>query len=164
MKLKEKEKMCPFCEGSVAWEATECKFCGSSLVKATRKAAAYQTQDSLASLYDPPYAPNKKSNAYGIPPTESVTANYSQQPEEETPAAPPKQKPAKETKEKEDDESASLGSLLLLSLGGVLFTLSWLLFFFSDHGRVILEWKSRFWYIYLLLSLPLIYKGYKKLK
>jgi len=63
-----------------------------------------------------------------------------------------------------EEERSNLGALLLLSIGGVLFTLAWLLFFFSDHGRVILEWKSKFWFAYLLLSIPVLYKGYQELK
>jgi hypothetical protein len=160
MHTKEKVKMCPFCEGTIAASSTECKYCGSSLIKSQKRASAYQTEDSLASLYDPPYAPNKRPNHYGIPPSHIHTTEYDDDYEEGEGEEPPKRKV---TDEGEDEEASSLGALLLLSIGGVLFTLAWLLLFFSEHGRLILEWKSRYWFAYLFLSLPLLYKGYKKL-
>lgn len=183
MRTKDKGKMCPYCEGTVPIDALECKYCGSSFArKATT--SAYQTEDSLASLYEPPYAPTRKKPSYGIPEQEATSAptmhdpmaDYEDEPTVAIPRSPPR--PAKAprkapgrqraTKNKEEDnqeeiESMQIGSLLLLSLGGHLFTLAWLLFFFSDHGKLVLEWKSRYWFIYLLISLPLLYKGWKKL-
>lgn len=155
MQSKEKVRMCPFCEGNISISATECNYCGSSLIKTPRK-AAYPTDD-LASLYDPPYAPNKKSKHVGITPP-PIQEREEEQFEEE------KKVVKKRKSSVEDEEASNLGSILLLSLGGVLFTLAWLLFFFSDQGVVVLEWKSKFWFAYLLLSIPLLYKGYLKLK
>lgn len=168
--------MCPYCEGSIPLQAQECKYCGSSLVKKARASSAYQTEDSLASLYEPPYAPAKKTFSHGIPEQEALTRSYAEE-EENTDSlsirpAPTRRIPKKAKQpsndsemlaEDEDEESSQIGSLLLLSLGGHLFTLAWLLFFFSDHGKLVLEWKSRYWFIYFLLSLPLLYKGWKKL-
>jgi hypothetical protein len=51
-----------------------------------------------------------------------------------------------------------------LSCGGMLLTLSFVLYFFSEHGRLVLEWKSRYWSLYLLLGAPMVYYGFKKLK
>lgn len=183
MRTKDKGKMCPYCEGTVPIEALDCKYCGSSFAKKATSSSAYQTEDSLASLYEPPYAPTRKSPVYGVPEQEARGASSLHDPlagqyeEEETytprspprPAKLPRKTPVKRrtSKKKEEEaheqESMQIGSLLLLSLGGHLFTLAWLLFFFSDHGKLVLEWKSRYWFVYLLISLPLIYKGWKKL-
>ena len=179
MHTKDKVKMCPYCEGTIAIQATECHYCGSSLVKKGSMASAYQTEDSLASLYEPPYAPTKKSPVYSIPRTEAAPktvrdplADQDDELEEYRSISRPKKilkrgvKP--QTREgtsdaDEEEETTQIGALLLLSLGGHLFTLAWLLFFLSDHGKLVLEWKSRYWFIYFLVSLPLLYKGWKKL-
>ena len=181
MRTKDKVKMCPYCEGSISILAEECKYCGSSLAKKSTASRAYQTEDSLASLYEPPYAPSRKSAVYGVPEQEASStsvndpmAGHYEEEEEENPilrsVPKPKRSPRKTStrkksvnKEEEEEEQAQIGSLLLLSLGGHLFTLAWLLFFFSDHGKLVLEWKSRYWFVYLILSVPLIYKGWKKL-
>lgn len=166
MHTKEKVKMCPHCEGNIPIDATECRYCGSSLIRSKSRKTAYQTEDSLASLYEPPYAPNRKASKYGIG-TES-SYNYQEEEEEEE---PPIKKPRKKSNpaitndiDNEEEEKTHIGALLLLSIGSQLFTLAWLQFFFSDHGLLTLEWKSRFWPIYLLSSLPFIYHGYKKLR
>ena len=189
MRTKDKGKMCPYCEGTVSMDAQECKYCGSSFMKKAAATSAYQTEDSLASLYEPPYAPSRKSSVYGIPEQEaSQTSGMHESIHDpihdplegqfEEQVAPPLRSPQKPKRtprktavkrksstdvDEEDEESLQIGSLLFLSLGGHLFTLAWLLFFFSDHGKLVLEWKSRYWVVYLLISLPLLYKGWKKL-
>lgn len=149
--MKEKIKLCPFCEGSVALEAEECRYCGSSLMKVGVKVRApYQTEESLAGLYDPPYSPER--SRLGI---ETV-----QEEEEEV-----VEQPAVRAVIKEDAEEGNrLGAILLLSLGGQLFTLAWLLLFFSDQGRVSLEWASKYWPVYLGLSVVMLYQGWKKVQ
>ena len=154
--MKEKVKMCPFCEGNVSFDAEECKYCGASFLKGSAKVRTpYQTEDSLAGLYDPPYSPDRSSSRFGIA-----------TPEEREEEEPLKEEIKKETvtsKQEDAEEGNKLGSILLLSVGGQLFTLAWLLFFFSDQGRVALEWKSKYWPIYLVISGILLYQGWKKL-
>ena len=155
MMAKEKVKMCPFCEGNVAFDAEECRYCGSSFIKgATKVRAPYQTEDSLAGLYDPPYSPDRSSSRFGI-----------RAPEEREEAVEEEEKPLPkaQVKESSEEEGNKLGSILLLSIGGQLFTLAWLLFFFSDQGKVSLEWTSKYWPIYLVISGILLFQGWKKL-
>lgn len=153
--MKEKVKMCPFCEGSVAFDAEECRYCGSSFVKGSPKIRMpYQTEDSLAGLYEPPYSPDRSSSRFSV--AEPV--------EKEEEEVLPKETRKKSTPKKEDrEETSKLGSILLLSIGGQLFTLAWLLFFFSDQGKVALEWKSSYWPIYLIISGLFLFQGWKKL-
>ncbi len=163
--------MCPYCEGSIPINAQECKYCGSSFMKKTSNVSPYQTEDSLASLYEPPYAPTRKTASFAIPDPE-MSSSMLRDPimdNEEEEETFPRRKPTlkkpthAQQVESDEEESAQIGSILLLSLGGLLFTLAWLLFFFSDHGKLVLEWKSRYWFIYLLVSIPMLYKGWKKL-
>lgn len=169
MSTKEKVRMCPFCEGSIGVDATECKYCGSSLLKGA-KSSLYQTQDSLASLYEPPYSPSRKGNTrLGVSVDHFAEDNQEEELENVHLASERVVKTRtpfleEKSEEEEDSESSHLGALLLLSIGSQLFTLAWLLFFFSDHGKLVLEWKSRYWFIYALCSLPLLYQGWKRLR
>ncbi len=159
MSIKEKVKMCPYCEGNVPYDAEDCRYCGSSFAKGASKARSpYQTEDSLAGLYDPPYSPDRTSSRFGISSPEEPEEKEEEVPKEE------KKRPEKVSSEKSDlEEGNKLGSILLLSIGGQLFTLAWLLFFFSDEGRVHLEWKSKYWPLYLLFSAVFLFQGWKKL-
>lgn len=159
MSIKEKVKMCPYCEGNVPFDAEECRYCGSSFAKGASKARSpYQTEDSLAGLYDPPYSPDRTSSRFGISSPEEVEEKEEEIPKEE------KKRVEKPLSDKTDiEEGNKLGSILLLSIGGQLFTLAWLLFFFSDGGKVELEWKSKYWPLYLLFSGLFLYQGWKKL-
>lgn len=158
MMAKDKVKMCPFCEGNVPYDAEDCRYCGSSFVKGAQKARTpYQTEDSLAGLYEPPYSPDRSSSRFGISSPEEREV-------EEEPPIIEKRKKEKTTSPKVDaEEGDKLGSILLLSIGGWLFTLSWLLFFLSDQGTITLQWKSKYWPIYLVVSALFIYQGWKKL-
>ncbi len=156
MGVKTKVKMCPFCEGDIDINATVCKYCGSSLNTKPINDSLYETGDSLASLYDPPYAPNKRSKQHGVPYNDYKDEVYENKNEE-------KNKENQENTDNEEEERSSLSAILFLSIGSTLFTIAWFLFFFSDNGQVVLELKSRYWPFYLIASLPLIYHGYKKI-
>ena len=135
MSTKEKVKMCPFCEGNVPFDAEDCRYCGSSFAKgATKVRTPYQTEDSLAGLYDPPYSPDRSSSRFGIREPE-----VREEEEEEPPKAEVKRAEKITSSKTDAEESSKLGSILLLSIGGWLFTLAWLLFFLSDDGKVLLS-------------------------
>ena len=161
MAIKDKVKMCPFCEGNVPIDAEDCRYCGSSFIKGSQKARTpYQTEDSLAGLYEPPYSPDRSSSRFGI----SSPEDREKEQEDETPPLEEKKKKEKTPSLKVDpEEESKLGSILLLSIGGWLFTLSWLLFFLSDQGTITLQWKSKYWPLYLLVSALFLYQGWKKL-
>ena len=142
--------MCPFCEGMLSMEAIECKYCGSSLLKKVNTSS----EDSLASLYEPPYSPHRKSSTLGITKESLEQVHISEEKGAPTPIE----------EEKEGEETSQIGALLLLSMGSQLFTLAWLLYFFSDGGKLTLEWQSKYWFFYALFALPLLYQGWKKLK
>jgi hypothetical protein len=50
---------------------------------------------------------------------------------------------------------------LLLTVGGNLFVLGLLQFIFSDRGVLRLEINSNYWFLLLIISLPLFYFGLK---
>ena len=123
-------------------------------------------EESLASLYKPPYS--KPSHT---PAPEPVQPKF----EEETPSFSEEQNSllsaykeekidlGEQTSETTDKKGEFLPQLLL-SVGGVLLTLGLLLFFFSDNGVLTLQWNAKKWFIYCLFSLPMIYFGLRKLQ
>lgn len=151
MKLADRQKMCTNCDGRVPFEATQCPYCFATLqaeppVQGTLfKQPA--TQDSFTSLYTPPYAAAKEAE-----PEEKKS--FKRAPEPVLPKMPA---------EKElPQESKSFWPILFLSLAGNLFTLGLLQFFFAEQGVVKLEINSSYWFLFILLSAPLFYFGYKQ--
>jgi len=153
MKPADRQKMCPNCDGRVVYEATQCPYCFATL---QTEGAAQGTlfkhqslQDSLTNLYTPPYgartaepAEEKKSQIKTSEPAATVMSM-----------------------EKEDvSDNKNFWPILFLSLAGNLFTLGVLQFFFSDQGIVKLEVNGSYWFLFILLSLPLFYFGFKQTK
>jgi hypothetical protein len=140
----EKMRMCPFCEGSVPLDAPSCRFCGSAFDEPSSD--LNQGLNSENPYYSPPYSPTGGSfgdSVFKRENKESIHSSYQETNEEE--------------------EKGHIFALTLLSAGGMLLTLSLLLLFFSEHGRVVLEWKSRYWSLYMIMAVPLFYYGFKKL-
>lgn len=146
MKNGDKMRMCPYCEGTVPLESTSCRFCGSAFDTPVHSHNVYEEESDA--FYNPPYAPEatiKKESVY-FPEKEEIAEEAAME------------------EENEEEEKGHIVALMLLSAGGMLFTLSMLLLCFSEHGRVILEWKSRYWSLYMILALPLMYYGFQKLR
>lgn len=77
--------------------------------------------------------------------------------------APYAAQPRMEHEEKVEDKNSFL-SLFLFLLGSNLLVLGLIQFFFSEEGVLRLEWDAKYWFIYCLFALPLVYLGFKKMK
>jgi hypothetical protein len=60
-------------------------------------------------------------------------------------------------------QSASLGPIAALMAGGFLFGFTILLLVCAKDGVMTLQWKTSVWPIYLLLSLPALFWGWREL-
>ena len=176
MKPTDRQKLCPNCDGNVPLEATECPYCAADLSAQMEKESApsqavlfknQSLQESLASLYTPPYS-SSASNSSSAPKAPVFKEAAPKRAEPTYKSAPPTPAPAPAAAEmaapEETAEKGSVLSIMLLSLSGVLLTLGLIQFFFSDHGILRLEWDASYWFIYCLGALPLFYFGYKKLQ
>lgn len=151
MKPADRQKMCPNCDGRVAYDATQCPYCFATLqVEASAQGSLFKNQsfqDSLTNLYTPPYS--KKAE-----PEEKKTVAKTSEP-----------KAIADVMEKEEaHDNKGFWPILLLSIAGNLFTLGVLQFFFADQGAVKLEVNGSYWFLFILLSLPLFYFGLKQAK
>ncbi len=154
MKTVEKHKLCPNCEARVPLEATLCPFCASELnMEAPRSSTLFQSQtleDSVASLYTPPYQSSNRSASLSHSSAESSLYKKNapaQQPQAEAPV----------------ERKSSLVPSILMFAGSTLLLLGLMLVIFAREGTLQLEWDASYWFIYALIGAPLLYFGYRKL-
>lgn len=174
MRSADRLKMCPNCDGSIPHNATVCPYCGAEQVDPETNSAQMQLfkhqslQDSLTSLYKPPYS--QRAQSY----------DTQQEPEQPAPKKPELFKEVKSVssgisqaamahaaagaEEGEKAKGSPIVPILLMFAGSNLCILGLLQFFFSEGGLLKLEWDASYWFIYCLISLPLLYLGYKKAK
>lgn len=157
MKSADRQKMCFKCNGRVSFEATECPYCAADLPTSTQNGSPQsplfknQTlQDSLTSLYNPPYHSKMSEKENPVPKKQVVFT------EPESPVA------IAAEPEAEEGSNRDFWALFALIVGGNLLTLGLMQFFFSENGKLNLEWDSSYWYLYCLIALPLFYLGFKK--
>ncbi len=140
VKAKKRQKLCYNCEGEVDLDVIVCPFCAADLREEKPEQQAPQLQqsfkniDTQQSLYPPPYSPRVREI------------------EEEVQSAQVGEEP-----------KGSYGSVILLTLGAQLLLLGLFMLFFSSKGSLILKWDARFWYFYIIASIPLLIFGAKSL-
>lgn len=164
MQSDRQEKICVGCEATISATTQYCPYCGCDIKEEEQELFEQHSQNSstpatelsnLASLYKPPYTPNQKG--FGVPSfqdsmvpseVEQNSSSFGAYPQEET-----------------QQKKAEVGfwPLLFLSIGSNLMTIGLLLFFFSDRGKLILEWNSYYWFVYCILATPLLMFGYRLL-
>lgn len=141
--------MCYNCEGEVDLDVIVCPFCAADLreekpeQQAFHQVASVKNLNTQQSLYPSSYPPRAK------------------------PEEPPIQETQETALETEEETKGSYSSILLLTLGSQLLILGLFMLFFSSQGSLVLKWDARFWYFYVLASIPLFIfgvKSYQKIK
>jgi hypothetical protein len=180
MHPKDRQKMCSSCEGRIPWSANACPYCAAEQVAAPSGVAGsaqelhhQSLQDSLTSLYTPPY-PGKGAGFMNPPGAAREVSSMSKPEPQKEPMAEKRLNsssavlgapmiPVNSVEENPVDEGrSSFWPLLLLSIGGNLLTIGLLQLFFSDNGFLRLEWDGSYWFVYCLAALPLFFLGFKK--
>jgi hypothetical protein len=149
MKSNEKMRMCPYCEGTVPLESASCRFCGQAFQECSKKVKGAFRDEADPFQYHPPYSPATEpmqESVFYPENKESVKRSFAGEEVDQ------------------EEENGYIVALTLLSCGGMLLTLSLLLLFFSEHGRLVLEWKSRYWSLYMILGTPMLYYGINKIR
>lgn len=169
MQTQKRQKMCWNCEGAVSSDVLYCPYCGSDVQKNPYEEESSSSQDlssqdktNLSALYQPPYVPSQRG--FGVPTFQEDQGGqsdfyYGKNTEQ---CIYPKEDKAEVASSKKTD--VGLWPLLFLSMGMQLLTLGLLLFFFSDRGKLVLEWNSYYWFIYCILSCPFLVFGWKLLQ
>lgn len=148
----ERIKMCPICNGAVAIQVSICPYCATNLYETHENINEQQTSDddvkslsyeeTLASLYPPPYKPKAIDTSTSIEDQESS--------EEET--------------EEVSDEKSALIPTILFWIGVNVLLFSLILLFFSEGAYLHLQFKATYWFLYSMAALPLLYFGFKGLQ
>lgn len=157
--------MCGNCDGRIAIEASICPYCGAEQSDADSGPSQIfknqSLQDSLTSLYTPPYS-QQKPTSYNEEPAPKKMEAFKEVKSGFSGLSTATTMPTTESQEGEEKAQNNLMPILMLSLGGNLFILGLLQFFFSKGGFLRLEWDASYWFLYALASLPLLYLGFKK--
>jgi len=182
MRQVDRTKICWNCEADVSCEVTYCPFCGTDLLPASFEASSpsakqdvnfseKRLQESLASLYKPPYSVRNRQGL-GVPDEREELSFTRTEPSKGNPLFHPyeqeggQQKLIKqeELKKNETPKKGAILPLLFFMVGAHLFILGMLLLFCSRDGVVTLEWTSHFWFVYCLVGSPFLYFGVRMLK
>ena len=156
MKAKPKKKLCWNCEGSVSLQAENCPYCAVYL------SPGNETKED--DLYSPPYSSQNESNQ-GIPVAPYAINDKASNDKEFLDAE------VQETEENTLDEGLYVDQikhviqpLTLLLAGSVFFIFGITLLLFSHQGVFSLKWNGAYWYLYLLVSLPMLIFGWVTLQ
>lgn len=139
-----KKKLCWQCDGRVDMQEENCPFCGVYL------SPVFSGQDEGKHTLTPPYR--------------LVTTE-----EETIPKAPyaPSEEVTKEEESPLSIESSSVRqtilTMALLFAGSILLFFGSLLMIFSENGFLTLRWNGEYWYLYLILAMPLLFFGWRGL-
>jgi hypothetical protein len=150
-----KSRLCWNCEGSVSIAEETCPFCGVSVVPASL--------DGPISNFAPPYNPHAHQDnhvphsPYGHSHSHSHTEEVA--PEHHKRAAHVVEEAAPEI----DEFKKVLQAVTLLLSGSVFFLFGLALVLFSTNGTFVLQWNGALWFVYTLLSLPLLFFGWRAL-
>jgi hypothetical protein len=153
MNARPKKKLCWNCEGSVSLSAESCPYCGVSV--------AGLPPEMSTDLPTPPYRLVNATQESAIP-----VAPYLDETElEEEESAEELSEDIAELADKagEEDTKKTVGILALLFAGSVFLLFGFALFLFSDEGYLTLHWNASYWFVYLLLALPLLFFGLRSL-
>lgn len=145
MKTKKRQKLCYNCEGEVDLDVIVCPFCASDLREEkpeqlpSKSPQTFRNTDTEAALYPPSHAPRIRIDEEPSPPQIQI-------------------------EEEEEQSKTPYGSIVLLALGAQLLLLGLFMLMFSTNGVFMIKWDARFWYFYILASLPLLVFGFRWLK
>lgn len=149
MSTKTHKKLCWNCDGYVHIYEMQCPYCGANLTEYPSDKKEQETSLSEAI----------EQSAH------HVQSNYSEPPygHFEELAEQKKALPQEYEIKEEKDLDNPLATLLLLLPGSVLLLLGLAMLLFSAEGYLTFRFKAKFWFVYLIGSLPLLYFGYKTL-
>lgn len=156
MKAIDRQKACPNCSGKIPLDVGQCPYCFAQVpVESGKEASSKSSPFQESSKYAPPYQPKS-----------SLTSNFLVNEEKKFfgESGSHGEEAVLDKQILKEASNKSFWPILLLSLGGNLLVLGILQFFFAEQGVVKLEMNAGYWFLFLVVSIPLLYFGLKKLK
>lgn len=153
MNARPKKKLCWNCEGNVSLKAETCPFCGVSVVGLS--------SDISPVTPTPPYKLVNPAHESSIPVSPFAVAEEGVAEEGENEADDQLPESEAEAVDADDDSKHVVLVLTLLLAGSLFFIFGFALLLFSEEGYLSLHWSSGYWFIYLLLALPMLFFGFR---
>lgn len=128
-----KRKLCWQCEGNCDFEDDNCPYCGVYLHP--EGAETHHEEHTFTPPYKIPLADEQLASEETVKPqTVAQTSSI-----------------------------AFVKPLLFLLLGSTLSVFAFILLLFNHNGYFTLQWNADIWYVYLLVSVPLLWGGWRTL-
>ena len=155
MNARPKKKLCWNCEGNVSLKAENCPYCGVSVVGLSSEISSETPT--------PPYRLVNPAQEPAIPVSPFADSDVDE--DEDVESAPAHDEVAAQAPldVKDDDSKKVVLVLTLLAAGSIFFIFGFALLLFSDEGYLSLHWNAAYWFVYLLLALPMLFIGFRKL-
>lgn len=142
MSANPKRKMCWNCEGNIELDQEVCPYC---------RTPSGISSDESASSQDP-FSPFSQQKIISANPFASQHDQYNEDEDEEA-----------DDDALEDSSIPTLYTMSLLMSGSLFLLFGFVLFLFSSNGQLVLRWNSAYWYLYVLLALPMLYLSVRSL-
>lgn len=149
MNTIQKKKLCWNCEGNVARDAANCPYCGVYLHRD-------EDREDYEEDHVPPYALDEEEENSQVPEAPYAELNQHKQ-------QPPEQTPLQILNGPQGEWKAVALPLTMLLGGSVALLFAVLLLLFSHNGTFTVQWNANYWYVYLLIALPLLVTGWRSL-
>lgn len=152
---KNKTKLCWNCEGSTSFQDESCPYCGVSL-------SPLSIGEGVEQSLNPPYRLSNEDDDSKIP----VSPFGETRPEGEEAS----NEDATLSNEQaigalsEDNAKITTITMCFLLAGSMSLLFGFAQLLFSQNGVFSLQWSSHFWYIYLLIAIPLLFFGWNSLQ
>lgn len=144
MSQLKKKKLCWNCEGSVDVDAENCLYCGVYLHPEETKKK--QLEEPEEEDFEPPYQ-EEEAIEEKVDPIPSYVAEA-----------------ITESKITPQNFKMALIPILFLLSGSFFFFFGMILYLFATDGVFVLRWNAHYWFIYLFLSAPLLFWGWRALR
>ncbi|CCB87552.1 MULTISPECIES: hypothetical protein [Parachlamydia] len=152
MNATDKKRLCWNCEARVPFSEENCSYCGVYL--SPMILPGLTPEDEIpAPLYKPVEDTTIPKSPYG--------EIFEEQKEEHKESAVTLQKVPELIYEPIKTVAIPMGLLLG---GSVFFLFGMILFLFASDSFFTLQWNGAYWFIYVLLSLPMLFCGWKKMQ
>jgi hypothetical protein len=148
-----KKKLCWNCEGRVSSQEENCPFCGV-YINGTLNIHGGDDEDEEEEVEEEPLDENRAHVPLYTPEAEGSSPPQPQEAPE----------PAVSTPFSLTQYNTEFLSLFCLTSGAVLFLFSMVLVLFADNGALTLQWDASLWFVYLIVSLPALFFGWRFLQ
>lgn len=155
MSKEPKKRLCWNCEGNISAADEQCPYCGVSVRPLS------VGEDTHGSSMSPPYRLGTESGEHV--PRSPYAEKESESNAHEDVESKDKRHSVAETEDPLKDFKIVTVTIISLLTGMVFFLFGTLLLVFSRNGILTLSWDGSFWFVYMIIGIPLLIYGWYQL-